>query len=142
MEVLIAFILFAVFGVAHEVFWTALLESRNRRLKGRSSLWMFPIYGCILFIVMLVQWLYGVYPWWFRGLMYAALILCWEYISGWLIKRAVGMAPWDYEKETPDGVGSPKRFHLHGLVYLEYAPVWFVEGLIAEWFYLLLHGVL
>lgn len=140
MKLLIYFLLFAVIGVAHEVFWTGLFDSiktKNSRLKGRSSLWMFPIYGFVFFIVLLVQWIYVGYPWWFRGMMYAFLILLWEYVSGYIVKKLVGVAPWDYSKETPDGVGSKKRFHIHGLVCLEYVPVWFIEGLIIEWLYLL-----
>jgi uncharacterized membrane protein len=139
MEYNILFIMFAVLGVAHEVFWTSLLDfvkTKNSRLIGRSSVWMFPIYGCVLFIIILVQWLYSHYPWWFRGIMYAALMGCWEYLSGRVLKKLLGKAPWDYSSETSDDIGSPKMFHIHGLVCLEYIPVWFVEGLVAEWIYL------
>ena len=88
---------------------------------------------------MFVHWLFPGYPWWFRGLTYMVLILSWEYLSGFAIKKLVGVAPWDYSTDkTYDGVGSKKRFHIHGLICLEYAPVWFIEGLIAEWVYLFL----
>jgi len=131
--------IFAVLGICVEVIWTSLysfVQTRNPRLIGNTTLWMFPIYGCILFIVMLVHWLYFDYPWWFRGIMYAVLILVWEYISGMFVKLLVGISPWDYSKETDDGAGSPKRFQLHGLICLEYVPLWFIGGLVAEWFYL------
>ncbi|MCB0367501.1 MAG: hypothetical protein H6624_02535 [Bdellovibrionaceae bacterium] len=133
------FLLFSFGGVAHEVFWTGLIDSikhKDRRLKGRSSLWMFPIYGAVVFIVMLVQEYFGSSPWWIRGLLYSFLILAWEYVSGFLVRLIAGVAPWDYSQTTEDGVGSPKRFQIHGLVCLEYAPIWFIEGLIAEWVYL------
>lgn len=107
---------------------------------GTSTLWMFPIYGCVLFIVLLVQWLYGDYPWWMRGFMYMGLIMVWEYFSGWLVRSLVGVAPWEYAVETEDGMGSPKRWQLGGLICLEYAPLWFILGLIGEWFFLFLQS--
>jgi uncharacterized membrane protein len=140
MQTLLLFIIFSFLGVAHEVIWTSLdsIKNKNPRLLGRSTLWMFPIYGAILFIIMFVQWLYADYSWVFRGFMYMVLILVWEYISGFTVKKLVGVAPWEYGKKTKDGVGSKKRYNLHGLICLEYAPIWFIEGLIAEWFYLYL----
>ena len=139
MQLLFLFITFAAFGVAHEVIWTSLdsIKAKNLRLRGRSTLWMFPIYGSILFIIMLVQWLYADYSWWFRGIIYMVLILIWEYISGWTIRKLVGVAPWDYATDNPE-LGSNRKLNINGLVCLEYAPIWFVEGLMAEWFYLFL----
>lgn len=141
MKLLIYFIIFAVFGVAHEVIWTAILaKPKNPRLIGRSSLWMFPIYGAVLFIIMFVQFAFSGYPWWARGFAYAILILIWEYISGFTVRMIAGVAPWEYGKETEDGVGSKKKYQLSGLICLDYAPIWYIEGLIAEWFYLLLES--
>jgi len=109
------------------------ISGRNIRLIGHSTLWMFPIYGMIFYIVVLVQWLYGDYNWVFRGFMYMGLILIWEYFSGLGIRKLVGKSPWDYSKRTKDGVGNPMKYQLNGLVCLKYAPIWFVEGLFAEW---------
>jgi uncharacterized membrane protein len=97
---------------------------------------MFPIYGGIVFMIMFVQWLFGDYPWWWRGLTYMVLVLVYEYIAGWIIRALVGKSPWDYAKETDDGVGSPKKLNFDGLICLEYAPMWFIEGLLAEQLYL------
>jgi len=133
---MLGFLFFAIAGVAHEVFWTGILDyisGRNIRLIGHSTLWMFPIYGMIFYIVVLVQWLYGDYNWVFRGFMYMGLILIWEYFSGLGIRKLVGKSPWDYSKRTKDGVGNPMKYQLNGLVCLKYAPIWFVEGLFAEW---------
>jgi len=46
-----------------------------------------------------------------------------EYASGWAIKRATGTVPWDY---------ASTRWNVHALIRLDYAPVWFVFGLLLE----------
>jgi len=138
INLLIYFVFFAVIGVAHEVFWTSIFnyfKTKNLKLVGMSSLWMFPIYGGIVFIVIFVLKFFSGYPWWAKGFIYMFLIFLWEYVSGFILKKTIGVVPWDYSK----GKGS-KRYHLHGLICLEYAPVWFVEGLIAEWFLILLQN--
>ena len=138
------FILYAVFGMTFESLFTGIADSikrTNPRLKTRSSIWMFPIYGSLLFIVIIVQFLYSSYPWYFRGFMYMMLILAWEYFSGLVIKNLVGVAPWDYStNDTYDDVGRKKRFHINGLICLEYAPAWFFGGLLAEWFFIFLES--
>ncbi len=142
LKLFVYFLFFAFIGVAHEVLWTGILDSKKNkdpRLKGRSSLWMFPVYGGILFIIILVQWLYPSYHWAIRGTIYMTLILAWEFITGTLINR-IAKAPWNYAKHTEDGIGSPKRFNIKGLICLEYAPIWFVEGLLAEWLFLFLEN--
>jgi uncharacterized membrane protein len=140
MELLIIFIVFAVFGVAQEVLFTGIIDSikeKNPRLKGRSTLWMFPIYGCILFIVMFVS--HFNYPWYVRGLLYAALILAWEYATGYIIRKMVGVSPWDYgASKSYDNAARRKRFQISGLICLEYVPFWFIGGLLAEKLYLFL----
>lgn len=144
MELFIYFIIFAFAGVGFELFWTSLLDSlktKNPRLKGKSTFWMFPVYGSILFIVLFVRWLYPDYPWWVKGLVYMVMILAWEYISGYVLKKLVGVAPWDYStNKTYDDMGRKKRFHLHGLICAEYAVIWFFGGLVAEIFYVFLQN--
>ena len=144
MDFGVYFIIFAVFGVAHEVFWNGIIDSlklKNPRLKGQSSVWMFFVYGGVFFIIYFVTYFFLEYPWWFRGILYTFLILSWEYLSGFTIKKLVGIAPWDYSTDkSSDGIASKKRFHLHGLICLEYIPIWFAEGLIAEKIFLFLQN--
>ncbi len=137
------FVLFAVFGVAFEVSWVSLLDfikTGNPRLKGRSSLWMFPVYGCLLFVVLFVTSVFPNCPWWFRGVVYVVLIFILEYLSGAFVKGLTGVAPWDYGKKTSDGVGSPKRYSIDGLICLEYLPLWYFGGLLAELFLVFLEA--
>jgi len=144
MKLLIYFIIFAMMGVAHEIFWTGIIDSiktKNPRLRGRSSLWMFLIYGSVIFIILLVRWLFADYSWWFRGLVYAVLIMQWEYISGFIIEKLIGVPPWDYSmNNNGDGINNKKRFYIGGFICLEYFPIWFIEGLIAEWIFLFLQN--
>jgi uncharacterized membrane protein len=135
-KILFFFIVFATLGVAHEIFWTSILDfwkTKNLRFIGRSSLLMFPVYGSVSFLFLIPN-VYEM-PWLTRGLIYMILIYLLEYISGFIFKKIFGVAPWNYEKNTKDGVGSPKKYHFQGLVCLEYAPIWFIEGLIAHWLY-------
>lgn len=129
---MLRFTVFAAVGVALEVVFTALLDyhdTGNVRLMGQSYVWMLPIYGSIPFA------LDAVYPrvrsvsipW--RIIIYVALILAGEYLSGWALKTFVGMCPWE-----PGYRGKP--WAVHGLMRLDYAPAWAVAALIFETLYL------
>ncbi|MGH3066418.1 MAG: putative ABC transporter permease [Gaiellaceae bacterium] len=64
-----------------------------------------------------------------RGALYASGILGVEYVSGRLLRRLRGSAPWDY---------GTTRFAVDGLVRLDYAPLWAAYGMALE----LLHDAL
>lgn len=106
-----------------EIFWTGLhaFRVRNLKLTGNSSLWMFPIYGSAAFLTPIMQKMKNT-PLIRRGLVYMSCIFFGEYMSGILLKRK-GMCPWDYSR-TP--------YHLNGVIRLDYAPVWFLVGLLYE----------
>lgn len=110
-------------GWAMEIFWTGLHAFRVRNLKliGNSSLWMFPIYGCAAFLSPLMHRIKEE-PVLKRGLIYMTCIFFGEYISGSLLKRK-DMCPWDYSQ-------SPYQYQ--GVIRLDYAPVWFLVGLLYE----------
>ena len=57
-----------------------------------------------------------------RGGIYTILIFTAEYCFGSLL-RAFDMCPWDY-------TGS--KLSINGLIRLDYAPAWFIAGLIME----------
>lgn len=106
-----------------EILWTSLhaFRVRNLKLTGRSSLWMFPIYGSAAFLAPVMQKLKDA-PLFKRGFVYMSCIFLVEYISGTFLKSK-NMCPWDYSR-TP--------YHLNGVIRLDYAPVWFLVGLIYE----------
>ncbi len=130
---MIRFLLYGIFGWCVEIVWTAgyaligALASGRRpdaRLEGRTYLWMLLIYGGggLLFEVAHAALL--PFPWFVRGVFYMLGCFIVEYITGWLLKALTGTIPWDY---------SDRRWHVHGLIRLDYAPAWFGFGLLLEW---------
>lgn len=110
-------------GWALEIFWTGLhaFRVRNLKLMGNSSLWMFPIYGSAAFLSPIMQRIRNA-PLLGRGVVYMSCIFLGEYVSGILLKRR-DMCPWDYSR-TP--------WQVNGVIRLDYAPVWFLVGLLYE----------
>lgn len=108
---------------------------RDWRLIGKTSLWMFPIYGMGALLAPIGR---GVDRWLdvgmtdslipvrdrlFRhGLLYMVLIFVAEYMTGtWL--RQWGFCPWDY---------TGRHSNVNGLIRLDFAPLWFGTGLFFE----------
>jgi uncharacterized membrane protein len=100
-------------------------QNRDPRLAGYSFIWMFPIYGGMLFLEPIHD-LMRTWPWAMRGIVYLILIWFAELISGWLIKKIAGRCPWDY---------SYSRFSLGGYIRWDFAPVWFGFGFVFEFFH-------
>ncbi|MGL5259090.1 MAG: putative ABC transporter permease [Lachnospiraceae bacterium] len=119
------FLTCGIIGWCTEIIFTSLysLKEKNLHLKGITSLWMFPIYGisCFLWplylIIKKIHWVY-------RGIIYMFTIFFVEYSSGNFLKK-YNISPWNYEKE---------RWNIHGLIRIDYAPFWFLFGLVMERF--------
>lgn len=90
-------------------------------MLGQSSLWMFPIYGMAACIGPISKSLRRV-PVLVRGSLYMTGIFVTEFGTGMILKH-YNMCPWDYS-------GTP--FSYKGVIRLDYAPVWFLTGLIYE----------
>ena len=94
---------------------------RNLRLPCTTSVWMFPIYGLAAFLAPLARMMRGCHII-FRGLVYTGLIFTGEFLTGtWLNRR--DLCPWDYRHS---------RWNLAGVIRLDYAPCWFIAGLLFE----------
>lgn len=117
------FLLCGSLGWCLEVFWTGMhsLLSGETTMMGKSSLLMFPIYGCAALIEPLYKKI-AFLPAFFRGSLYTGGIFLTEYTAGSILKH-FHMCPWDYSR-------SP--WQLHGVIRLDYAPVWFFTGLFFE----------
>ena len=102
------FLLCGSAGWCMEIFWTGLhsLFTGQKTLTGKTSLLMFPIYGCAAVIAPLSVKLSS-FPFFYRG----------------SFLKQFGMCPWDYS-------GVPLQ--CHGVIRLDYAPLWFTAGLIFE----------
>jgi len=121
------FALFGAVGLIMEVFWTGMgsLLAKDRRATSKTSIWMFFIYGATAFMTPLITVIQPL-NWVFRGLTYAITIFLIEYTTG-ITMKAAKMCPWDY---------SGTRYNVHGVIRLDYAPVWMAVGLIKEFIYL------
>ena len=121
----IRFCIYGMLGWCWEVVWTAVTEKafgkqKDWRLMGHSYLWMFPIYGLLAPIGEPIHNALRPRFWLLRGLAYLTGIWAVEYGTGWTLRKLTGRCPWDY---------SHLRGNVHGIIALEYAPVWFLFGL-------------
>ena len=117
------FLLCGSLGWCLEIFWTGFHSLLNGQgtMMGKTSLLMFPIYSCAAVIAPLYRYLAPI-PVLLRGCLYTVGIFTTEFLAGSFLKH-FGICPWDYS-HTP--------FHFHGVIRLDYAPVWFVTGLLFE----------
>ncbi len=118
------FYIYGLLGWCLEVLWTGLgsLLAGDVRLTAKTYLWMFPIYGMAVLFEPIHDFIRPL-PLWARGTLWMLLFFTVEYLTGWLLKNMLGVIPWDY---------SYAPFNIHGLIRLDYAPVWFCAGLLYE----------
>ncbi|WP_027340136.1 putative ABC transporter permease [Halonatronum saccharophilum] len=120
----IRFIIYGMLGWCLEIFWTGFnsLLAGSPDLRGWTYLWMFPIYGLAILLEPIYLRIRG-YNFLLRGGIYTLLIFSIEYLTGWLLLNTIGICPWDY---------TGKAYSVHGLIRLDYAPLWFLVGLLFE----------
>ena len=108
------FLLCGAIGWCLEIFWTGLhsLLSGEFTMMGKTSLLMFPIYGCAAVIAPVSRKLSSV-PAVIRGFLYTAGIFFTEFFTGTLL-RYFHMCPWDY---------SNSPFQYKGLIRFDYTPL-------------------
>lgn len=120
------FLLYGSAGWVLEVLFTgagnAVLE-RDRAAPARTYLWMHPVYGLTALALERVRARLAKRPRAVRALAYTGVIYAAEYGSGWLLRRLLGRCPWDY---------ADRGLNVHGLVRLDYAPAWYLAGLLFE----------
>ena len=118
-------VLYGVTGCAGELFFTACTSAaRRHRLHPRTSPLMLPVYALIQPLFEPVHWaMRGRVPLLGRALVYGGGFHAAEYLSGRLLRRLVGRAPWDY---------SNARWQLDGLIRFDYFPLWAAAGLMTE----------
>ena len=113
------FLCYGVIGVAFEILFTgakALIFTRDWTLKGKSYVWMIPIYGLAVFLFEPTHDRIRFLFWPLRGIIYAAGLFLVEFLTGWLLRITTGKCPWDY---------SGKKYSFLGLIRWDYAPIWF-----------------
>ena len=129
MALLQTIIGFVLIGITMEILWTSILNSiktKNPKLTGETYLWMFPIYGIVPFIYMLVLAPFQGVNIFIKGIIYMFSFYLLELISGFLIKKSVGVSPWNYENYSIKIFGKKYKSNFYGLICLEYAPIWYL----------------
>ena len=118
------FITCGIVGWCLEDLWTGFCAyiNKDRKLECRTSIWMFPIYGCASLIKPVSRLLRreNVLT---RGFIYMSAIFLIEFVSGSILKK-YNMCPWDY---------SDAPLNIKGLIRLDFAPLWFLAGLLYEY---------
>ncbi len=117
------FIKCGVIGWCMEILVTAFDAFRRREptLTGHTSLFMFPIYGAACLLRPLCI-LFSGFHWIVRGLLYMSCIFGAEFLSGRFLKKRE-RCPWAYDRSG---------WNVGGVIRLDYAPAWFLVGLLFE----------
>jgi hypothetical protein len=118
-------VLYGLAGCVGELFFTACTSAaKTHRLHPHTSPVMLPVYALIQPLFEPIhQAMRGRVPPWGRALVYGGGFHAAEYLSGLLLRRLAGRAPWDY---------SNARWQLDGLIRFDYFPLWAVAGLMTE----------
>jgi uncharacterized membrane protein len=117
------FFIYGIIGWSMEIVWTGLYSFINGdfALEAYTSLWMFFIYGSAIFL----EPLHDIIRNWnifLRGLIWVVIIWGIEYSTGKILLGFLHVYPWQYFG----------KFAVEGVVRLDYAPAWFLAGLIFE----------
>lgn len=117
------FIICGLTGWCIEIAFTCAgaFSKNDKKLMGKTSAWMFPIYGMAAGIGLISPKIKH-WPLLGRGFLYGSAIMATEYISGYVLNH-FDVCPWNYEGE---------KYSVHGLVRLDYLPFWMLAGLIYE----------
>ena len=117
------FMIFGVLGWCAEILWTGFCSflMGDASLTAKTYLWMFPIYGMASVLSPLCHAMKGKNVL-LRGSVYTACIFLTEFGTGSLLKKKE-CCPWDY---------SDAKSNYKGLVRFDYAPLWFLVGLLYE----------
>ncbi|MGN0426264.1 MAG: hypothetical protein ACI4F0_00550 [Agathobacter sp.] len=111
-------------GWCIEITFTSLksLIDGNFDLSGRTSLWMFPIYGMAVFFVPIYSHIKE-WPMFLRSVLYGVLIMATEFVTGTIL-TALGVCPWCY---------ADAKYSFHGVIRFDYFPLWMAAGLLFEY---------
>lgn len=122
--------LFGCIGVTTEVFFTSLSEFNYNNhltwsLKGYSYAWMIIVYALIPFFYDLLKNNIGKKQLFVRLIIYASIMICAEFIFGFILAQLTGSCPWDYTGKT--------KFEIMGYTRLDYFPFWMGFSFGCEW---------
>ncbi len=118
------FVKCGLMGWGVECLWTgcgSLCAGNDHTLPCKTSMWMFPIYGMASVMEPLCHAMKNKNIL-LRGTVYTTCIFLTEFGTGSLLKKK-NCCPWDY---------SDAKANYKGIVRFDYAPLWFLVGLLYE----------
>jgi|LSQX01.2.fsa_nt_gb uncharacterized membrane protein len=117
------FFIYGLAGWTIEVFWTGMhsVFTGDLTLHGYTNLWMFFIYGSAVFLEPIHD-IIRTWRWPVRGILWVVIIWGIEYTSGLILVNLLNVYPWFY--------AGP--FAVDNLIRLDYAPAWFIAGILFE----------
>ncbi|MBR3811023.1 MAG: hypothetical protein IKJ16_01660 [Agathobacter sp.] len=117
------FIICGLTGWCMEIAFTSAsaLLKKDKTLTGRTSAWMFPIYGTAAVIGDIAPKI-SHWPPPVRGLFYGSAIMLGEYVSGSVLTK-FDVCPWSYKGA---------KYAVNDIVRLDYLPLWMAAGLFYE----------
>lgn len=126
-EVLQRVIAYGFLGVLIEVVFTGCssLIRRNWNATSTTYLWMIPIYGFGGWLMETTNHAFDL-PGWISAVIYTVEIFAVEFVSGFILRKAIKRCPWDY------GAG---KYTIMGLIRLDYFPFWYILSLGAHYFH-------
>jgi uncharacterized membrane protein len=128
-------LIYGMVGCCFEIIFTGIKHmlhsgGKDWSFTAKSYIWMLPIYGLAVFLFEPLHNAIREFAWPLRGLIYVGGIYIVEFGTGWILRKLTGRCPWDYSTRS--------RYHYHGLIRWDYAPIWFLFSFGLE----LLHDLL
>ena len=129
------FMLCGLMGWGLEILLTSVegFAAGDMKFMGKTSIYMFPIYGMGILLGPIGKWVdswigdrgqIAVKDRIFRhGILDMVLIFFAEYLTGTFLK-SLGICPWDY---------TGRMLNVDGVIRLDFAPFWFMTGLLFEY---------
>lgn len=128
MSLLVQMLLFGVLGLGLECIFTgawAFVAERKTNLMGYSSIWYIPLYALApLFFSLAHAYIFPL-PLLVRGILYVPLFFAVEYTAMFALRKLLGASPSEDSYYQSD-------WNINGLIRLDFAPAFFVLGLVLE----------
>lgn len=106
------FLVYGFAGLLVEVFFTSLF-CNHRSLIGKTYLWMLPIYGTGGLLLHYTNQLPLMLL--LKFILFLIEIYVVEFLSGFLLRKLIGICPWDY---------GDSKYSIKGLIRLDYCVFW------------------
>jgi hypothetical protein len=102
---------------------------------------MFPVYSLVPLVYLITLNYFSEISIFLRGLIYMFSFYILKIAFGLGIKKIIGNCPWDYSNYKIKIFNKKFKSNFKGIVCLQYAFVWYVYGILFEFYYLFLINI-